>query len=145
MDPSRLTLTDNGFSIAVAVRRVRDDAGHSHGIFLSGVSSVSQSVYRVVDGTDARKTTGETGLACLEAPGPRLRSVEAAKVVGDRAVAPLRVGVLPLGQVVFGPAQRGPAPGGVPPAGVRAGLDEGSHRRQGARTDGVVQRGAVRV
>jgi hypothetical protein len=28
-----------------------------------------------------------------------------AKIVGDRAVEPLRVVVLPLGQIVFGPAQ----------------------------------------
>src|SRR6516164_2886379 len=68
-----------------------------------------------------------------------------AKVLGDGTVAPPRVVVLPLGQVVFGPPQRGPAPGGVPPVGVRAGFDEGLHRRQGPRTDGVVERGTVAV
>src|SRR5262249_1978258 len=57
----------------------------------------------------------------------------------------LRVSILLLAQVVFGPSQWGSVPGGVPRAGVRTGLDEGSHRLQGARTDGVVERGAVRV
>ena len=67
------------------------------------------------------------------------------QVLGNLAIPPLRVGVLPLGQVVFGPAQRRSVPSGVSSAGVGAGFGEGLHRGEGAGTDGVVQRGAVGV
>src|SRR5690242_12028469 len=69
----------------------------------------------------------------------------ATKVIGDLAVAPLRVVVLPFGQVVFGPSQRGPVPGRIRLGGVRTGFGENSHRRQGSRTDGVMKRGPVRI
>src|SRR6516164_3926816 len=65
------------------------------------------------------------------------------KVIGDLAVAPLRVGILPLSQVVFGPAQGCSVPGGVWLARVCTGFEKRLHRCQGARTDCVVQWGTV--
>src|SRR6516165_4880466 len=67
------------------------------------------------------------------------------KVIGDLAVAPLRVGILPLSQVVFGPAQGCSVPGGVWLARVCTGFEKRLHRCQGARTDCVVKWSAVRV